>query len=80
MALLPLDALKIKAQTNEQFRKTATRSFSGLSSAVRAEGGVAGLYSGWQWTLLRNVPGSFARFVRRRIMCYCAVHRKNLIP
>jgi len=54
VALLPLDVLKIKAQTNPEFRKM------GLPSIVRQEGW--NLYAGWQWTMARNAPGSFALF------------------
>ncbi|CAO3630288.1 unnamed protein product [Cunninghamella echinulata] len=55
IALLPLDVLKIKRQTNpEAFRG---RSFLTI---VRDEG--MGLYRGAGWTAARNAPGSFALF------------------
>lgn len=53
IVLLPLDVLKIKRQTNpESFRGR------GLFRIISDEGW--GLYRGWQWTLARNAPGSFA--------------------
>ena len=56
VVLLPLDVLKIKRQTNpEAFRGR------GLLRIIGDEG--FGLYRGWQWTMARNFPGSFA--VRR---------------
>ncbi|KAJ2497136.1 high copy suppressor of abf2 [Coemansia sp. RSA 1972] len=55
VALLPLDVLKIKRQTNpEAFRGR------GLVRIVCDEG--MGLYRGAGWTMLRNAPGSFALF------------------
>jgi len=54
VALLPLDVMKIKAQTNAEFRNM------GVASIVRQEG--LNLYAGWQWTMARNAPGSFALF------------------
>lgn len=54
VALLPLDVLKIKAQTNPEFRKM------GVTNIVKQEGW--NLYAGWQWTMARNAPGSFALF------------------
>ncbi|ORX47070.1 mitochondrial carrier [Hesseltinella vesiculosa] len=55
IALLPLDVLKIKRQTNpEAFRGR------GFLSIVRDEGW--GLYRGAGWTAARNAPGSFALF------------------
>ncbi|KAJ2357864.1 high copy suppressor of abf2 [Coemansia erecta] len=55
VALLPLDVLKIKRQTNpEAFRGR------GLVRIVRDEG--MALYRGAGWTMLRNAPGSFALF------------------
>ncbi|TPX63935.1 hypothetical protein SpCBS45565_g06264 [Spizellomyces sp. 'palustris'] len=55
IVLLPLDALKIKMQTNAQ-------SYAGQSvfQIVRSEGW--GLYRGASWTAARNAPGSFALF------------------
>ncbi|KAI8089270.1 mitochondrial carrier domain-containing protein [Halteromyces radiatus] len=55
IALLPLDVLKIKRQTNpEAFRGR------GFLAIVRDEG--MGLYRGAGWTAARNAPGSFALF------------------
>lgn len=53
--LLPLDVLKIKAQTNPQ--SLAGR---GVVDIFRSEG--MALYRGWNWTAARNMPGSFALF------------------
>ncbi|KAL2918853.1 high copy suppressor of abf2 [Polyrhizophydium stewartii] len=55
IVLLPLDALKIKMQTN-------AASYQGMSflQIVRQEGW--GLYRGATWTAARNAPGSFALF------------------
>ncbi|EGF76683.1 hypothetical protein BATDEDRAFT_18033 [Batrachochytrium dendrobatidis JAM81] len=55
IVLLPLDALKIKMQTN-------AGSYSGQSvvQIIRQEGW--GLYRGATWTAARNAPGSFALF------------------
>ncbi|KAI8923434.1 mitochondrial carrier domain-containing protein [Entophlyctis helioformis] len=55
IVLLPLDALKIKMQTN-------AASFAGQSylQIIRQEGW--GLYRGASWTAARNAPGSFALF------------------
>jgi len=55
VALLPLDALKIKAQTNP-----AVLSGRGVGEIFRTEG--FSLYRGWNWTAARNMPGSFALF------------------
>jgi len=55
VVLLPLDVLKIKAQTNPEVLKGR-----GLISLVRAEG--MRLYAGAGWTMARNAPGSFALF------------------
>mmetsp|Transcript_10231 Transcript_10231/g.25759 ORF Transcript_10231/g.25759 Transcript_10231/m.25759 type:complete len:303 (+) Transcript_10231:128-1036(+) len=55
VALLPLDVLKIRAQTNPQ--ALSGKGFFGL---VQAEG--LGLYRGAGWTAVRNAPGSFALF------------------
>ncbi|KAI8329090.1 mitochondrial carrier domain-containing protein [Blakeslea trispora] len=55
IALLPLDVLKIKRQTNpEAFRGR------GFLKIVSDEG--MGLYRGAGWTAARNAPGSFALF------------------
>ncbi|KAF9927625.1 hypothetical protein BGZ75_007105 [Mortierella antarctica] len=55
IALLPLDVLKIKRQTNpEAFRGR------GVMKIVADEG--MGLYRGALWTAGRNAPGSFALF------------------
>ncbi|KAF9918118.1 hypothetical protein FBU30_000370 [Linnemannia zychae] len=55
IALLPLDVLKIKRQTNpDAFRGR------GVIKIVVDEG--MGLYRGAMWTAARNAPGSFALF------------------
>ncbi|KAF9898245.1 hypothetical protein BX616_004292 [Lobosporangium transversale] len=55
IALLPLDVLKIKRQTNpDAFRGR------GVFKIVADEG--MGLYRGATWTAARNAPGSFALF------------------
>ncbi|KAI7904392.1 mitochondrial carrier domain-containing protein [Cokeromyces recurvatus] len=55
IALLPLDVLKIKRQTNpDAFRGR------GFLKIVKDEG--MGLYRGAGWTAARNAPGSFALF------------------
>lgn len=56
VALLPLDVLKIRMQTNPQFFAD-----KGLGQLVKEEG-LAGLYAGWNWTMARNAPGSFMLF------------------
>lgn len=53
--LLPLDVLKIKAQTNPDSIKGR-----GLGDLLKKEG--FGLYRGAGWTAARNAPGSFALF------------------
>ena len=53
--LLPLDVLKIKAQTNPDVLKGR-----GLVEIARTEG--RNLYKGGAWTAARNAPGSFALF------------------
>jgi len=55
VVLLPLDALKIKAQTNPEFRN------KGFVTLFKQEG-LRKLYAGWQWTMARNAPGSFCLF------------------
>lgn len=55
VALLPLDVLKIKAQTNPEVLKGR-----GVMEIFRTEG--MGLYRGAGWTAARNAPGSFALF------------------
>jgi hypothetical protein len=55
IALLPLDVLKIKAQTNPAALKGR-----GLVELCLTEG--RGLYRGAGWTAARNAPGSFALF------------------
>ena len=54
IALLPLDVLKIKAQTNPEAVK-------GSVLKVLSQEGWA-LYRGWGWTAARNAPGSFSLF------------------
>jgi len=56
VVLLPLDVLKIKAQTNPAALKGR-----GLVAILREEGLVA-LYRGAGWTAARNAPGSFSLF------------------
>mmetsp|Transcript_3760 Transcript_3760/g.10927 ORF Transcript_3760/g.10927 Transcript_3760/m.10927 type:complete len:320 (-) Transcript_3760:325-1284(-) len=55
IALLPLDVLKIKAQTNPDALKGR-----GVMEIFMNEG--RGLYRGAGWTAARNAPGSFALF------------------
>lgn len=55
VALLPLDVLKIKAQTNPD-----ALSGRGVLNIFMSEG--TGLYRGAAWTAARNAPGSFALF------------------
>jgi hypothetical protein len=55
VALLPLDVLKIKAQTNP-----ASLKGRGVAQLFRQEG--LNLYRGGLWTMGRNAPGSFALF------------------
>lgn len=54
--LLPLDQLKIKAQVNPEALKGR-----GMMKIFRDEG-FANMYRGWNWTAVRNMPGSFALF------------------
>lgn len=54
VVLLPFDVMKIKSQTNPEYRG------KNMMTVMRAEGWQ--LYAGWQWTCLRNIPGSFALF------------------
>lgn len=56
VALLPLDLLKIKAQTNPESLKGR-----GVMEIFRQEG-IRNMYAGWNWTAARNMPGSFALF------------------
>lgn len=56
VALLPLDVLKIKSQTNP-----AALRGRGLLTILREER-LSGLYRGAGWTAARNAPGSFALF------------------
>jgi len=55
VGLLPLDVLKIKSQTNPEVLKGR-----GFMDLVVKEN--FALYRGWDWTMLRNAPGSFALF------------------
>ncbi|CAM9676971.1 unnamed protein product [Ectocarpus sp. 4 AP-2014] len=61
IALLPLDVLKIKAQTNPE--SLAGR---GVVDIFAKEG--RGLYRGAGWTAARNAPGSFALFGGASVM------------
>eukprot|EP00976_Prorocentrum_cordatum_P064775 1177623-Prorocentrum_minimum.AAC.1 len=56
VALLPLDVLKIKAQTNAEALGNR-----GLFTILRQEK-LADLYRGAGWTVVRNAPGSFSLF------------------
>lgn len=56
VALLPLDVLKIKSQTNPESLRGR-----GLLTILREER-LSGLYRGAGWTAARNAPGSFALF------------------
>lgn len=58
--LLPLDVLKIKAQTNPE--AFGNHKGFGMARMLWSEG--RGLYAGAGATMLRNAPGSFALFVR----------------
>lgn len=78
VVLLPLDALKIKmqAQLPMDSPNTSVRELVGLC------GGVRQLYNGAWWTILRNVPGSFALFgvsalVREKVFGLKGGGRKN---
>jgi len=55
VAILPLDVLKIKSQTNPDALKGR-----GILDIIRKER--FGLYRGGMWTAARNAPGSFALF------------------
>lgn len=55
VVLLPFDVLKIKSQTNAEYRG------KNFVTVFRQEG-VANLYAGWNWTMARNAPGSFSLF------------------
>lgn len=55
VVLLPLDALKIKMQTN-----AAAYAGKSIFQIVSSEG--LGLYRGATWTAARNAPGSFSLF------------------
>jgi hypothetical protein len=55
VVLLPLDVLKIKAQTNP-----AALSGRGIVDIIKNEG--SSLYAGTLTTMMRNAPGSFALF------------------
>ena len=55
IGLLPLDVLKIRAQTNPE-----AIGGRGLVQIVKSEG--LALYRGAGWTAARNAPGSFALF------------------
>ena len=55
VVLLPLDVLKIKAQTNPEVLRGR-----GIVNLVQTEG--LRLYAGIGWTMARNAPGSFALF------------------
>jgi hypothetical protein len=55
VVLLPLDALKIKLQTN-----AAEYGGRSIMNIIKTEG--FGLYRGAGWTVARNAPGSFALF------------------
>lgn len=78
VVLLPLDALKIKmqAQLPMDSPKVSVRELIAMC------GGVRQLYNGAGWTILRNVPGSFALFgtsalVREKVFGLKGGGRKN---
>jgi hypothetical protein len=54
--LLPFDTLKIKCQTNAEYRKLP------VTEIIRREGGFLSLYAGASYTAARNVMGSFMLF------------------
>ena len=55
VALLPLDMLKVKAQTSPECLRGR-----GIVDVIAKEN--FNLYRGWGWTMARNAPGSFALF------------------
>lgn len=57
--LMPLNTLKVRSQTNPEFRGRTP--LDGLQRALEL-GGMRKLYAGWEWTIMRNTPGSFAMF------------------
>mmetsp|Transcript_4301 Transcript_4301/g.10192 ORF Transcript_4301/g.10192 Transcript_4301/m.10192 type:complete len:367 (+) Transcript_4301:64-1164(+) len=57
--LLPMNTLKVRAQTNPAYRGLAAHR---LLHRLYLEGGLSNLYAGWQWAVVRNAPGSFAMF------------------
>lgn len=56
VVLLPFDTLKIKSQTNAEYRKLP------VTEVIRREGGLLSLYAGAGYTAARNVMGSFMLF------------------
>ena len=63
VALLPLDVLKIKAQTNPEVRyyfNFLSLAGRGFFDIIKTEG--KSLYKGTGFTIMRNAPGSFALF------------------
>lgn len=61
IVFLPFDVLKIRAQTNPDFQAQGARQFLREASFKQ-------LYAGWDWTIARNVPGSFALFGAQSVM------------
>lgn len=70
VVLLPLNALKTKAQTNASHRSQDALRMIRLH-------GIMKLYAGWQWTIARNVPGSFALFGTSAWLKYCVFGLSN---
>lgn len=70
VALLPLDALKIKCQTSKE-----RMSFSAMAKLVKQE--KFNLYNGASWTFARNVPGSFFLFGGDAVMKQYVFGLKN---
>merc|ERR1719193_3398 len=52
IVLLPMDILKIKAQVNSHW--SIRNNIKGVTFRE--------MYAGWNWTALRNIPGSFVLF------------------
>uniref|UniRef100_A0A6B2LBX0 Mitochondrial carrier protein n=1 Tax=Arcella intermedia TaxID=1963864 RepID=A0A6B2LBX0_9EUKA len=70
VVLLPLDVLKIKAQTNPEVLRG--KGLMEILSHPRA------LYSGAGWTAARNAPGSFALFGGNAFVLHTLFHLKDV--
>lgn len=70
IALLPLDVLKIKAQTNPEVLKGR-----GVVDIFMTEG--RSLYKGAGWTAARNAPGSFSLFGANALVLHGAFGLKS---